>query len=242
MGKSTGRALFRQSDTAAWLRGDARRRAGEALAEVLAALHALDPVEIGLGDLGRPDGYVARQLKTWYSSWTAQVPNAGLDDGRVHDLHELLASRMPAQGPRRVVHGDYGPHNALFEASGDISAVLDWEIATLGDPLADLAYTINAWVGPADDPIDVDEAATAIPGFPSRREVLGRYVAITGADVSDLAYYRAFNMWKRACILHGVYARYRSGQKSTEGVDVDVLVTRIDRSLAAAVDLARQVR
>jgi aminoglycoside phosphotransferase (APT) family kinase protein len=241
MGRSSGQALYDQARTSNWLHGTARRRAGESLAAVLAALHSLEPDAIGLGDLGRPDGYAARQLKTWYSSWKAQVPNSGVEDRRVHELHDLLYARMPDQALTRLVHGDYGPHNALFRENGEISAVLDWEIATLGDPLADLGYTLNSWVGPSDEIADVAEPATAVPGFSSREEVLSAYVAATSADVSDLAYYRAFNFWKRACIIQGVYARYESGQKSTEGVDVGVLLSRIDRSLTAAVELANRV-
>ena len=237
MGRRPGQALHDQQGAAAWLHGDARQRAGEALAEVLAALHGIDPAEVGLADLGRPDGYVSRQLKTWYSSWVAQRENAQLDDRRVHDLHDLLSARIPQQGPARIVHGDYGPHNVLFDQGGEITAVLDWEIATLGDPLADLGYTLNTWVGPSDEPVDVREPAMAISGFVSRQEVLTRYVELTGADTSNLGYYRAFNLWKRACILQGVYARYRSGQKDAEAVRLEVLTVRIDQALRVAVDL-----
>jgi aminoglycoside phosphotransferase (APT) family kinase protein len=234
MEKCGGQALFDQSSTASWLDLPARRRAGSAMAEALAALHRVDPTAVGLADLARPDGYLARQLNTWYSSWKAQAANAEIDSPRVHEIHDLLLSRMPPDPPPRLVHGDCGPHNALFLQRGEISAILDWEIATLGDPLADLAYTINAWVGPGDDPVDLFDPATAIPGFPPRSEVLGRYVELTRADVSNLAYYRAFNFWKRACIVQGVYARYRTGQKSSEGVDMEYLAGRIDRSLDAA--------
>ncbi len=234
MEKCGGQALFDQSSTASWLDLPARQRAGRATAEALAALHRVDPTAVGLADLSRPDGYLARQLTTWYSSWKAQATNAGIDGPRVHEIHDLLLAGMPPDPAPRVVHGDFGPHNALFLRRGEISAILDWEIATLGDPMADLAYTMNAWVGPGDDPSDVFDPATAIPGFPPRSEVLGRYVEITGADVSNLAYYRAFNFWKRACILQGVYARYRTGQKSGEGVDMEYLAGRIHRSLDAA--------
>jgi aminoglycoside phosphotransferase (APT) family kinase protein len=240
MEKCEGRALFDQTSAASWLDTPARRQAGMAMAEALAALHAVDPHGVGLADLSRPDGYLARQLNTWHSSWNAQSANAEIDNPRVHDVHDLLSSRIPADPKPRVVHGDCGPHNALFLRSGEISALLDWEIATLGDPLADLAYTINAWVGPGDEPVDLLDPATAISGFPRGAEVLQRYVDITGADVSNLAYYRAFNYWKRACIVQGVYARYRIGQKSNEGVDMEYLASRIERSLEAASRIAQQ--
>lgn len=238
MGKVDGEALYTADAASHWLDEAARRRAGESFVDVLAALHAIDPADVGLTDLGRHDGYVARQLRTWYGSWTASVDAAGLDDPRVHDLHALFASRIPAQGPARVVHGDYGPHNCLFDRDGAVTAVLDWEIATLGDPLADFAYSLNAWVEPGDAGVYGADPPTALPGFPSRDEMIARYEVATGADLAELAYYRAFNSWKTACILHGVYARYRAGQKSTEGVDLETLYARIGLSIDAASTMA----
>ncbi len=241
MGKVAGEALYSGETVASFLTEAARRRAGESFIDVLAALHALDPADVGLNELGRHDGYVARQLRTWYGSWTASIEYAAHDDPRTHTLHDMLVSRIPEQGPARVVHGDYGPHNCLFTADGDVAAVLDWEIATLGDPLADFAYSVNAWVEPGDAGVYGADPPTALPGFPSRAELIDRYAAATGADVSNLAYYRTFNSWKTACILHGVYARYRAGQKSTEGVDVDALFSRIGASLDAAEAMADQI-
>lgn len=241
MGKAEGKALYSGAVVGQWLDQPARRRAGHSFVDVLAALHAIEPAAVGLDDLGRHDGYVARQLKTWYGSWTAQVANARHDDHRAHELHDLLASRIPDQGPARVVHGDFGPHNALFSSGGEITAVLDWEIATLGDALADFAYSVNAWVEPGEESVYGEDPPTAAPGFPARQEIIERYAAATGADLSHLAYYRAFNSWKLGCILHGVYARYQAGQKSTEGVDVPGLFSRIDRALTAAASQAEQL-
>ncbi|MBO0730125.1 MAG: phosphotransferase family protein [Acidimicrobiaceae bacterium] len=238
MGRSQGQALFQTSAVERWLAtDDARRRAGEVFIDGLAALHAVDPGEAGLADLGRPDSYVARQLHTWHSSWTSQAANADHDDPRVHALHAELSSRIPEQGPGRIVHGDYGPHNALFLKTGEMTAVLDWEIATLGDPLADLAYAVTAWVGPGDAPVDIADSPTTLPGFPRRQDLIERYVTLSGADLSQFDYYRAFNFWKRACIVQGVYARYRSGQKSTEGVNMEAMLARVDRLLGAAGEL-----
>jgi aminoglycoside phosphotransferase (APT) family kinase protein len=234
MGKVGGRALYSGTEVAAFLDEAGRRRAGESFVDVLAALHSIEPADVGLAELGRPDNYVARQLKTWYGSWNASIVAAAHDEARVHELHDLLSARTPVQGPGRVVHGDYGPHNCMFSDSGRVTAVLDWEIATLGDPLADFAYSVNAWVEPGDAGVYGADPPTALPGFPSRAELIARYETATGADLSDLAFYRAFNSFKTACILHGVYARYRAGQKSTEGVDVDMLFARIGLSLDAA--------
>ena len=203
---------------------------------MLAAIHAIEPADVGLGDLGRPDGYVARQLTTWYGSWTASTEAADYDDARVHELHTLLMEHLPEQGPPRIVHGDYGVHNSMVGDDGEIVAVLDWEIATLGDPLADFAYALNAWAE-ASDPVAVrHDAATALPGFATRAELTHFYAERTGRDLSNLAYYRSFNSLKTACIIHGVYARYLRGQKSTEGVDLQALHDRI----GASIELAEQ--
>ena len=241
MGKAEGRALYSGAEVAVFLPEARRRAAAERFIDVLAEIHSIEPADVGLADLARPDGYVGRQLRTWYGSWTASVPFAEHDDARVHELHAMLESRIPVQGPGRIVHGDYGPHNALFTADGSVAAVLDWEIATLGDPLADFAYSINAWVEPGDTGVYGADPPTVLPGFPSRDDMVARYSARTGADLSDLAYYRTFNSWKVACILHGVYARYRAGQKSTEDVDVDMLFARIGASLDNAEDMAAQI-
>ncbi len=238
MGKADGQALYDGETVSAWLPEPVRRHAGDHFVDVLAALHSIEPADVGLAELGRPDGYVARQLKTWYGSWNASIPYAKHDEPRVHELHEMLVNRIPEQGPGRVVHGDYGPHNALFSQAGNVTAVLDWEIATLGDPLADFAYSINAWVEPGDAGVYGADPPTALPGFPSRADLIERYAAATGADLSDLAYYRSFNSFKTACILHGVYARYQAGQKSTEGVDMESLFARIGLSLDAAEERA----
>ncbi len=241
MGKVDGQALYTGEVVSGWLDEPARRRAGESFVDVLAALHAIDPADVGLAELGRPDGYVARQLTTWYGSWNASIEYAEHDEERVHDLHSMLVAGIPEQGPGRIVHGDYGPHNTLFARTGDVQAVLDWEIATLGDPLADFAYSINAWVEPGDAGVYGSDPPTALPGFPSRAELIDRYAAATGADLSQLAYYRTFNSFKTACILHGVYARYKAGQKSIEGVDLDMLFARIGLSLDAAETMSAEL-
>lgn len=241
MGKATGRALYTGEATAQWLTVEARRHAGEVFVDTLAALHSLEPAEVGLGELGRPDAYVARQLKTWYGSWVASSPIAGHDDSRMHELHELFQAQIPVQGPGRVVHGDFGPHNSLFSSSGEITAVLDWELATLGDPLADFAYSLNAWVEAGDPGVYGTDPPTALEGFPSRADLIERYAAATGRDLAGLAYYRAFNYFKSAGILIGVYARYVAGQKSTEGVDVDMMLAKVTTSVDLAWDTSRAI-
>lgn len=237
MSKVPGKAMYTRDDVEDWLDLDARGNVGESFIDTLAALHSLDPNEIGLGDLGRHDGYVQRQLRTWYGSWTASTEAADYDDPRVHDLHDRLVAAVPDAGPARVVHGDFGLHNVMIERDGTVAAVLDWEIATLGDPLADFAYSVNAWTVPA-SPAGSTEGPTTADGIASTDTLIARYADKTGADLSRLDFYRAFNSLKTACILHGVYARYRRGQKSNEGVDMESLFNRmvlaIDTASASA--------
>jgi aminoglycoside phosphotransferase (APT) family kinase protein len=241
MSEVDGRALYTAEDVEAWLTMEARYTVGFSFMETLAALHSIEPDDVGLGQLGRRDGYVARQLKVWYGSWNASITGARLDDERIHELHGRLSSTIPEQGPGRIVHGDYGLHNCMLGRDGRITAVLDWEIATLGDPMADFAYALNGWTDPDDDVILSHERATTAPGFARRQELADHYAQITGADLSKLDYYRAFNYFKSACILHGVYARYLEGKKSTEGVDLpemkDRLVATIDTAAQWAADL-----
>ena len=234
MGKVAGEALYTAAQTAPRLGPDARARVGQSFIDVLARLHSVDPVDVGLGDLGRHDGYVARQIRTWYGSWTASAEAADYDDARLHALHDRLVAELPEQGPARVVHGDYGVHNVMVSDAGEIVAVLDWEIGTLGDPLADFAYALNAWIEPGDSPNASDVSPTALAGFATRDELAGWYQDRTGADLSRLGYYRGFNSFKTACIIHGVYARYRLGMKSTEGVDMDGLFQRVLDSIELA--------
>ncbi|HUY27405.1 MAG TPA: phosphotransferase family protein [Candidatus Binataceae bacterium] len=231
MGYVAGHSLHNSADTQQWVPEQPRTRLAHSFIDVLAELHALDPDDIGLGDLGKKNDYIARQLKTWYRSWTASIGPAQYDDPRAHRLQEFYLANIPDQGPARIVHGDYGIHNCLFGPDCMVAAVVDWEIATLGDPLADLAYALNQWPDPTDPEPPLPEGATALPGFPSRTELAARYAARTGRDLSGLDYYAGFCRWKSAAIVHGVYARYMEGKKSTVGVDLAGLRQSIDRSL-----------
>jgi len=187
-----------------------------------------------LEGLGKKENYIGRQLKTWYRSWNSSVEAAQYDDSRLHEMQRFLSANIPEQGPARVVHGDYGLHNCLVGSNSRISAVLDWEISTLGDPLADLAYALNQWALPEDDTPGRDNAATALPGFPSREALATLYADKTGRDLSLLNFYAAFNWCKSAMIIHGVFARYREGKKATDGVDMEDLRERIGRCIDLA--------
>lgn len=227
-----GHVLYNAEDTRRWVPEENRIKLAWSFMDVLSALHAIDPDEVGLGNLGKKENYIGRQLKTWYRSWTSSVEPAQFDDPRAHELQKFLLDNIPEQGPARVVHGDYGLHNCLVKSDGSIAAVVDWEISTLGDPLADLAYSLNQWHDPTDAQPIGPEAPISPPGFPSRTELAKRYSEQTGRDLSKLDYYIGFSRWKSAAITHGVYARYRQGKKSTEGINLDVMQASIESSLS----------
>ena len=186
----------------------ARRRASESIVDTMAAIHAVNPANIGLDDLGRHEGYIARQLKRWYGQWNQQKTRDLPSVDRVHD--ELLA-RIPEQGPASLVHGDYRLDNCMVDSSGEVIAVLDWEICTLGDPLADLGLLMVYWTGPGDDLSAWTGQACTAPGFLDRADLASRYANVSGRDISQLDFYVAFAYWKLVCILEGVYARYLGG-------------------------------
>ncbi|MDY7104728.1 MAG: phosphotransferase family protein [Actinomycetota bacterium] len=229
-----GKAIYTREEVEAYLDLDARRTLGFSFMEALAKLHSLDPDDIGLGELGRKENYVARQMSSWYRSWTSQAEGAKHDDPVIHQLYENLSAAIPEQGPARVVHGDCGLHNCMVMPDGTVSALLDWEIGTLGDPLADLAYALNSWARPSDAVANKEDAPTMADGFAERDELAAHYAERSGRDLSDLAFYETYNHFKTACIIHGVYARYMMGQKSTEGVDVEGLRERMLRCVELA--------
>ena len=234
MGYVDGHPLYNADDAQRWVPAPLRERLANSFIDVLADLHAIDPVAVGLGELGKHEGYIARQVKTWYRSWTASIAGAQLDDPRAHTLQQFFLENLPVQGPARIVHGDYGLHNTLVGAEGRIVAVVDWELATLGDPLADLTYALNQWAEPGDPPSHRGVPPTSLPGFLTRRALAARYAQRTGRDISRLDYYIGFNRWKSAAVVHGVYARYLEGKKSTVGIDLPALKKTITRALEQA--------
>ena len=183
-------------------------RASESIVDTMAAIHAVSPDAVSLGDLGRHEGYIARQLKRWYGQWNQQKTRDLPSVDRVHD--ELLA-RIPEQGPATLVHGDYRLDNCMVDASGQVIAVLDWEICTLGDPMADLGLLMVYWTGPGDDASAWNGSACSAPGFLDRADLAKRYAEVSGRDISQLDFYTTFAYWKLVCILEGVYSRYLGG-------------------------------
>jgi aminoglycoside phosphotransferase (APT) family kinase protein len=200
--------VIRDREAADALDTAARERVGREVPEVLARIHAVDPDAVGLGDLSRKEGYIERQLKRWYRQWEQSKTR---ELASVDTVHEALSARIPEQGPAAIVHGDYRLDNCLVADDGRIAAVLDWELCTLGDPLADLGLLLVYWTDPGDARSALPDSATAQPGFPDKATLVERYAAASGRDVSTVDFYVAFGYWKLACILEGVYARYRGG-------------------------------
>ncbi len=233
--------ILRDADSASLLDEKARRRAGESLVEVLASLHDVDPDAVGLGDLGPRDGYLERQLRRWqaqYERSSATGAAHGLDAvPAVEVAHARLVDAAPPQADTTIVHGDYRLDNAVVAPSGDILAVLDWEICTLGDPLADIGLLMVYWAEPGElDPV-LGVAPTVLPGFPSRSELRDLYGSRSGRDLASLDYYIAFGYWKLACILQGVVSRYLGGAGAGDRSDIGVFVTQVKKLAGRALDL-----
>jgi aminoglycoside phosphotransferase (APT) family kinase protein len=190
--------------------GEPRRTLGLDAVDVLAALHAVDPDEVGLADLRRPGSYLERQLRRWHR----QVHESAVPDLSVVDaVHERLVRRAAAlpPAPVRIAHGDFRPGNLAVGPDGRVRAVFDWELATLGDPLADLGWLIASWGRPGDAVPPTIPGPSLAPGYPDRAELVARYAERSGHDVADLDYYVAFARWRSACIGAGVYSRYVGG-------------------------------
>ena len=187
---------------------DARRAVAFNLADTLADLHAVDVDEVGLGDLAKRTDYIARQLHRWSGQYEK---GSERDLPLVMQVHDRLKADIPEQGPPAIVHGDYRLDNMIVGEDGSIRAVLDWELCTLGDPLADLGLLQVYWSPPAGREMPMIPAAGSIPGVPPIEDVIARYEQRSGRDLSQLDYYVAFGYWKLAIILEGVYTRFASG-------------------------------
>jgi aminoglycoside phosphotransferase (APT) family kinase protein len=218
------------------------------LAEMLAAIHGVDVNQVGLGDLGRGAGYLRRQLDRWQRQWELSVTE---ERPGYTQLVERLTAALPAEaeGQTTLVHGDYRLDNALvmLNPRPRITAVVDWEMATLGDPLADLGLTLvywtedgeEGWLTPAGSPAGtrgVTADATASPGFWTRAEFAAEYARLTGRDVSRIGYYVAFGYFKLAVVLEGIHARYQQGKTVGEGFEqegfaVPLLIARAHQVL-----------
>jgi aminoglycoside phosphotransferase (APT) family kinase protein len=221
-------------------REDERRSIGLHVIDVLADLHAVDPEAVELGDLGRKEDYIARQLRRWKTQWESSKTRELAAMDRVH---EVLAGAIPPQQGAGIVHGDYRLGNMLTGTDARIAAVLDWELCTLGDPLADVAFLLNNWAEPGEASPTARGAAQSpslAGGFPTRRELCERYAARTHRDLSRIDYYRAFQYWRLAAIVEGVMARYLKGVMGGEA-DTDAFRRQIDGLAEAALELVERL-
>ncbi|MDA0977956.1 MAG: phosphotransferase family protein [Proteobacteria bacterium] len=192
----------------------------EHVVDILCRLHAINPDEVGLGDLGRKEAYLERQIKRWTKQWEA---SKSLEIPDMDEACRILTERMPEQIGASIVHGDYRLGNMMV-GNGEVKAILDWELCTLGDPLADVGYILNNWVSPGEipEPGEGDQSPTAAGGFMSREDFIERYARQTGRDLSGINYYRAFSHWRLAAIGQGVYKRYLVGAMGEDrGVDLE---------------------
>jgi aminoglycoside phosphotransferase (APT) family kinase protein len=206
-----------------------RRAVGDHMADTLAALHMVTPEDVGLGDLGRHEGYIERQIKRWRGQYE-QTQVEGVDHGGlVERVGDELGRRVPVQQRTSVVHGDYRMDNVVLDDAGRVRAILDWEICTLGDPLADLGLLTVYWAEPTDNMAVLGLSPTTAPGFSTRHQIEERYAAASGLDTSLLGYYVAFGYWKLACILQGVYARYVAGAGAGDTGSVDAFPQQVGR-------------
>jgi aminoglycoside phosphotransferase (APT) family kinase protein len=210
--------------------GPARVQAiAERMIDTLALLHAVDPGAVGLGEFGRPEGFLARQVRRWKKQLDASRsrPVAGIDE-----LHALLAADPPDGGDATIVHGDYRLDNILVDANDQLAAIVDWEMATLADPLTDVGLLI---VYQRMDRLGEGPMASDAPGYPSEAEVLARYAERSGRDLSGLGFYIALASFKLAVILEGIHFRYVHGQTVGEGFEnIGVLVEPLVASGLAA--------
>jgi aminoglycoside phosphotransferase (APT) family kinase protein len=218
-------------------------RLGMALADALVDLHQVDIYQTGLIGLGKPDGFLERQLRGWRARWDA-VAGAGPDHPLMEVLADRLFARVPASPPPTVLHNDFKLDNCQFAPADPdrVISVFDWDMATVGDPLVDLGTLLNYLPDPDGDASSVRVAIGGLEsmGLPSRQEIVDRYCARTGTPVDAIGWYEAYGTWKTAVIMQQLYARYVRGETSDErmGSRAD----RMDGVTARALELLDQWR
>ncbi|MFC8126720.1 phosphotransferase family protein [Streptomyces sp. NPDC057302] len=206
---------FRTAEELAPLGVERTRAAVLGLVDTLVDLHSVDPQAVGLGDFGRPDGFLDRQLRRWGKQLDA---SRNRDLAGIDELHAALGRRLPVSPAPTVVHGDYRLDNVLIGEDDQIKAILDWEMSTLGDPLTDLGLLVmySTKLELPGSPISTTAGAA---GHPEAAELIERYAARSGRDVSAVSWYTAFAWFKLAVILEGIHYRYTLGQTVGAGFD-----------------------
>jgi aminoglycoside phosphotransferase (APT) family kinase protein len=187
------------------------------LVDTLAKLHRVDPADAGLDQLGRPEGYLQRQVKRWGEQWQLTKTRELVEIEELHNWLEGAISKLPTNLPSAIVHGDYRIDNVILDPkTSEIIAVLDWEMSTLGDPISDLAISLVYWSQAGDtlrNQIPVAQEVTSGPGFWTREQVVQRYVSQTGYDISHLDECVALACFKLAVIMESIHHRNLSGQQ-----------------------------
>ncbi|MGW1890946.1 phosphotransferase family protein [Streptomyces sp. NPDC002004] len=206
---------YRTAEQLAPLGPERTRAAVLGLVDTLVDLHAVDPEAVGLGDFGRPDGFLDRQLRRWGKQLDA---SRNRDLAGIDELHSALGRELPVSPAPTVVHGDYRLDNVLIGGDDRIRAILDWEMSTLGDPLTDLGL-LAMYSTPLELPDSPISTTATAAGHPEAAELIERYAARSGRDVSAVSWYTAFAWFKLAVILEGIHYRYTLGQTVGAGFD-----------------------
>ncbi|MPZ72595.1 MAG: phosphotransferase [Nitriliruptorales bacterium] len=230
-----GEVLRSGSDVEAHLDVSSRATTGENVIDVLVELHRVDPLAVGLGDLVRRSPYLSRQLRRWHGqlvqSRTRELPV-------LDAVHARLAAGRPPEPEAVIVHGDYRLDNLIVDpTNGRVAAVLDWELTTVGDPRMDLATLLAYWSAADEALTALPDPPTLLPGFPHRERLLQRYGQLTGRDLDAMPYFMAFAYWRLACILEGVYSRYRAGAYGTHSAGFDQVGERVEMLGERALEL-----
>ena len=194
----------------------AGRRVGLAVIDALAELHSVDPASCNLSDLGKPDGYVARQVSGWRKRWEAVATEE--NNAMMTEVGRRLEASMPTSSGVSILHNDYKIDNCQFDPSNpdEVKSIFDWDMATLGDPLMDLGTLLNYWPDPSDteDNKPIYPEGTDTLGLPTRAEVVTRYGERSGRDINEVSWYEAFASFKTAVILQQLYIRFVRGEST----------------------------
>jgi aminoglycoside phosphotransferase (APT) family kinase protein len=224
-----GRILRTPEDLAPLTKDDARR-CSEQLVDVLVHIHTVDFDAVGLADFGRPDGYLERQVRRWNKQWESSKAAGCPDSPAIDEVARRLRNALPQSGPPTIVHGDYRLDNTMLSPDdyGRVVAVLDWEMATLGDPLADLGLFLLYWGREEAQVVATGAVINTTAGFLSRDDVVERYAEQSGRSLDELDWYEVFASYKLAIIVAGIHARYLMGMTLGDGFDhMGDLVSRL---------------
>jgi len=238
-----GIALREQSDCAQMTEAQCSQ-ATESLVDAQVAFHQVDLEAIGLADMAQHDGYLQRQLKRWKKQ-VDSISDQGSDRAvpLFDALHERLSKAIPeAKYPPGLAHGDYRFDNCILDQNYQVAAVLDWELCTIGDPVADFIWSLNYWAEPGEDLTWLLSPPTRHPAFVGRDAVIKLYCEKSGVKLDSLAWYHAFSWWKQACIVEGVYARLRQGAGGGMKVEaLDAIGLRIEHYLVRSDEILSSI-